>query len=97
MTYLFFKDSSKYAKIPYTLLITTFFTKSIRDKIIVEFSNIKGNLHTSMPLEYDLLELEKDKEVNKDYLDYWKKFRKDQKRKEYTQQEFDELFGIHKN
>jgi len=90
MKYLFFKDSSKYNNIPYSLLITTCFTKSERDKIIVEFSNIQGNWHSYMPLEEDL----KIAESNKEDISFWAKYRKDQKRKEYTLEEFNELFIV---
>lgn len=49
----------KYDNIKQNILITTNLQKSIRDKIIVEFSNINGNWTASMPTEDDFIEMSK--------------------------------------
>ena len=88
MTYLSFKDKVLYDKINYTVVISTHFAKSERGKIIVEICKLTGDWIATLPLEEDL----KDAEKRGEDISFWKKFRKDQKRKEYTQEEFDNTF-----
>ena len=90
MTHLFFKDKTLYEKINYSVIISTHFTKSERGKIIVEICNLTGDWIATLPLEEDLNDAEKRGED----ISFWKKFRKDQKRKEYTQEQFDNIFML---
>ncbi len=88
MIYLSFKDESIYTKSKYTIMITAHQTKV--EPIVVEIQYIHSDSYwiCSLPLESDLKKMEQ----NGEDISFWSKYRKWQKRKEYTLKEFNEIF-----
>jgi hypothetical protein len=90
MVYLFFTDQTIYERSKYTIMLTCH--QITQEPIIVEIQYIHpdSNWHSGLPTERELKQSE---EEGQD-ISFWTKYRKWQKRKEYTLEEFNKTFEI---
>jgi len=90
-----FKDKEKYQSFNYPLLLSELAPIDVNGekRRVVEFQNVNSPYyHLLMPLERDL----KAAEQNNDryFLNHWSKYRSGQKRRDYSDAEFNELFEV---
>lgn len=81
---LTFKDNTIYEKSKYTIILRHLG----RFDVEIEYLHPDSNWHSLLPFEDDLKQLEK----NGIDISFWSKYRKWQKRKRYTEEEFYRIF-----
>jgi len=88
-----FKDNAKHQNINHAMIIVELAPIQMNGvrRRVVEFRNLNGsNWHMNTPLEREYKEAEQHKDQS--FLSMWGKYRKDQKRKDYSEDEFQGLF-----
>ncbi len=101
MIYVSFKNKEIYKNMKYSCCHRLMYKNDTHIAVELEYIDVDSNWHLQMPFEDDLKELEErlkitddeyQKEKIKERLSHWSKYRKWQKRKLYTIEEFKELF-----
>ena len=98
MEYISFKDSEIYKKMKYGCIHRLLYKTDTHIATELEFIHIDSNWHSQLPFEHELKIAEENilnniyVDKSKEYLSFWAKYRKWQKRKLYTIDEFNELF-----
>lgn len=85
---LFFKDESIYQKCKYTIILRLLYQNENEIGIEIEYLDKESNWHSLLPFE-DQLKLMSDSGED---ISEWNKYTKWQKRKKYTNEEFDRIF-----
>jgi hypothetical protein len=88
--YISLKDKEVYSKMKYTSLHRILWSDENNVAVELEFLDKGSNWHSMCPFDHEFKEAE-DKN-DKEFLLFWGKYRKWQKRKIYTIKEFNELF-----
>jgi transcriptional regulator NrdR family protein len=98
MGYVTFKDREIYKRMKYTSIHRLMYKTETHVAVELELLDIDSNWHSMMPFEEDL-KLIDEKIINKtatkddiEFIKFYSKYRKWQKRKLYTIKEFNELF-----
>ena len=88
--YVTLKDVDVYKKMKYTSVHRLMFKTETHVGVELEFIDIDSNWHIMCPYEHEFKYAEETND--KKFLSFWGKYRKWQKRKIYTIEEFNELF-----
>ncbi len=96
--YVSFKDREIYKKMKYSCIHRFMFKTDMHIAIEMEFISNDSNWHSGLPFEHIFKEAEEnilnniDVHKSKELISFYAKYRKWQKRKLYTIDEFNELF-----
>lgn len=88
--YVSFKDKEIYKNIKYTTIHRLLYKTDTHIATELELLDKDSNWHLNCPFEHEFKAA--DENNDKEFLSFWGKYRKWQKRKKYTIEEFEKLF-----